>query len=342
MKTININTSSKNYNIYIESGILSKAGSIVKNLGFNDKIMIVTDDNVAPLYLDTVKKSLLSEGFSVDCIILQNGEEHKNIESILKIYEALQKGHFNRKDMILALGGGVIGDMSGFAAATYLRGIKYIQIPTTLLSQVDSSVGGKTGIDLSFGKNLVGAFLQPECVIVDTDTLKTLPKEQISCGMAEVIKSALIRSVEFVKLLADSDDFFRDAESFIIRSVNIKKEIVEIDEFEKHERMLLNFGHTLGHSVEKYYNYKGVTHGQAIAYGMNIITKNKEVKNVLLMLLEKYGLKSECDIPVKELIDIAKNDKKAFNDRINIVVVEKIGEGKIKNISFEEFYKQYE
>lgn len=342
MKTININTSSKKYNIYIEDGILSKSGSIIKNLGFNDKIMIVTDDNVAPLYLDTVKKSLSDEGFSVDFVILQNGEEHKNIESVLKIYEALSKGRFNRKDMILALGGGVVGDMSGFAASTYLRGIKYIQIPTTLLSQVDSSVGGKTGIDLPFGKNLVGAFLQPECVIADSNTLKTLSDEQISCGMAEVIKSALIRSEDFVNFLLDSDDFFRDAEEIIIRSVNIKKEIVEIDEFEKYDRMLLNFGHTLGHSIEKYYNYRGITHGQAIAYGMNMITKNKEVREILLTLLRKYGLKSECDIPVKELIDIAKNDKKAINDIINIVVVKKAGKGEIKNISFEEFYKQYE
>ncbi len=341
MKTININTSSKKYNIHICKDALLYTGEFIKNLNFKGKALVVTDNNVAPLYLDNVKKSLVNSGIEAFCVILESGEEHKNINSIMKIYEAANNCGINRKDMFIALGGGVIGDMTGFAAATYLRGVKYVQIPTTLLAQVDSSIGGKTGIDLPFGKNLVGAFCQPEVVIVDTSTIKTLPKQQIASGMAEVIKSAFIRSEDFVNLLEKSVDFYADAEEFIIHSINVKKEVVKIDEFEKYERMMLNFGHTLGHSIEKLYNFTGISHGQAVAIGMILITKNEDVKNKLYKILNKYGLKTEIDIPVEKLIDAAKNDKKTVDGGINIVVVEKIGNAQIKKITFEEFYKIY-
>ena len=341
MKTININVSSKNYNIYIGKGILSQAGKIVKSLGFSGKILIVTDDNVAPLYLETVERAIKNIGISIFHVILPNGEEHKNMDSIMKIYEAAAKNNLNRKDMFVALGGGVIGDMTGFAASTFLRGVKYVQIPTTLLAQVDSSIGGKTGIDLPFGKNLVGAFCQPEAVIADSSVINTLTAEHISSGMAEVIKSAFIRKKDFVELLLNSDSFEDDVEEFIIRSMNVKKEVVEIDEFENYERMMLNFGHTLGHSIEKLMNFTGISHGQAVAIGMSLITKNFEVKEKLDEILRKYNLKTEIDIPVNKLIDAAKNDKKTVSDGINIVVVEKIGEAEIKKITFEEFYKIY-
>ena len=341
MKTININVSSKKYDIYIGKNILSKSGDIIKNIGFSGKILIVTDDNVAPLYLETVKSSLKNNETDVFYIILPNGEEHKNMDSIMKIYEAAAKYNFNRKDMFVSLGGGVIGDMTGFAASTFLRGVKYVQIPTTLLAQVDSSIGGKTGIDLPFGKNLVGAFCQPEAVIADSDTIKTLTKEHIASGMAEVIKSAFIRKKDFVELLMDSESFEDDIEEFIIRSMNVKKEVVEVDEFEKYERMMLNFGHTLGHSIEKLMNFTGISHGQAVAIGMSLITKNPDVKEKLDKVLHKYNLRTETDIPVSQLIDAAKNDKKTDRDGINIVLVDKIGEAEIKKITFEEFYNIY-
>lgn len=342
MKTININVSSKNYNIYIGKNTLLQAGKIISGLGFSGKLLIVTDDNVAPLYLETVENSINKSGLEAYHVILPNGEEHKNMDSIMKIYEAAAKNNLNRKDMFVALGGGVIGDMTGFAAATFLRGVKYVQIPTTLLAQVDSSIGGKTGVDLPFGKNLVGAFCQPEAVIADSSVIKTLTDEHIASGMAEVIKSAFIRKRDFVDLLLSSTDFEEDVEEFIIRSMNVKKEVVEIDEFEKYERMMLNFGHTLGHSIEKLMNFTGISHGQAVAIGMSLITKNTEVKDVLDKILHKYNLKTEIDIPVSKLIDAAKNDKKTVSDGINIVVVDKIGEAEIKKITFEEFYGIYE
>jgi len=341
MKTININVSSKNYNIYVGKGILKDTGKIINNLGFKGKILIVTDDNVAPLYLETVKNSIIDTGIQTFDVILSNGEENKNMESVMQIYEVAAKNDFNRKDMFVALGGGVIGDMTGYAAATFLRGIKYFQIPTTLLAQVDSSIGGKTGVDLPYGKNLVGAFCQPEAVIADYSVIKTLTEEHISSGMAEVIKSAFIRDKEFVELLEKSENFNDDVEEFIIRSINIKKEVVEIDEFEKFERMMLNFGHTLGHSIEKLMNFTGISHGQAVAIGMSLITKSNEVKPLLDKILRKYNLSTTTDFSTEVLINAAKNDKKTVGDGINIVVVDKIGKAEIKKITFEEFHKIY-
>lgn len=341
MKTIDINTCSKKYQIHIGGGLLERCGELVKDTGFNGKTVIVTDDNVAPLYLDTVKRSLENAGYEVYVHIFPHGEEQKNLETVVGIYCDLQKFAVKRQDMLVALGGGVVGDITGFAAATYLRGIKYVQIPTTLLAQVDSSVGGKTGVDLPFGKNLVGAFYQPEKVIADTDTLKTLPEIQISCGMAEVIKSAFIKDSEFVGFLEKSTDFWKDCEEFVVRSVKIKKEVVEADEFEKYERMLLNFGHTFGHSIEKIMNFKGITHGQAVAFGMSMVVKDDDLKKRLLRVLEKYALQTETEIPPKKIIDAAANDKKTVGDGINLVVLKNAGEAFILKYSFEELKKIY-
>lgn len=341
MKTININTSSKKYNIYVGKGALSECGRIVGETGFKGKIMIVTDDIVSRLYLESVKKSLADIGYEVYSHVFKNGEQSKTLDTVIEIYGSMQRCGIKRADMLVALGGGVVGDITGFAAATYLRGIKYIQIPTTLLSQVDSSIGGKTGVDLPFGKNLVGAFYQPELVIIDINTLSSLPQLQISCGMAEVIKSAFIKDSSFADFIENSDDFYGDVEEFVIRSVNIKKAVVEADEFEKYERMMLNFGHTFGHAIEKLKGFKGITHGQAVAVGMCMVVKDETIKQRLIKILQKYGLETKTDLPVNDIIEASHNDKKTVGNFVNLVTLRQIGEAQIEKISFEELKNKY-
>jgi len=341
MKTIKINVSSASYEIKAGYDILEKIPEFLKETELKGKIAIITDTNVAPLYLEKLKDILIKS--NIDCcdIVIQAGEEFKTIDTVSGIYEKLNENKITRKDIILAFGGGVVGDISGFCAATYLRGISYIQVPTTLLSMVDSSIGGKTGVDLKSGKNLVGAFKQPKLVAADFSLLKTLPKEQIASGMAEIIKAGFIKDKELVNLLEKSEYFEKDVETFILRAINVKKEVVEIDEFEKYERMLLNFGHTFGHAIEKYYGFKGITHGEAVAIGMSLITKNEAVKILLKKILKKYNLSTNTDIPDKTIIDLCKNDKKALKDSINIVVVEDIGNGKIVNLTFDKLGEIY-
>lgn len=235
------------------------------------RICIVTDSHVAPLYLEQVKEALLKTGMTVSSYVLPAGEANKNLEQIQGIYEHLIQNHFDRKDMLAALGGGVTGDMTGFAAATYLRGIDFIQIPTTLLSQVDSSIGGKTGVDFKQYKNMVGAFHQPLLVYMNVSTLKTLPKEEFSSGMGEVLKHGLIRDKEYSRWITRhrGEILAREEEAcgeMIYRSCLIKKNVVEQDPTEKGERALLNMGHTIGHAVEKLKDFS-LLHGQCVAIG---------------------------------------------------------------------------
>jgi len=339
MKKLKINTSSKSYNIYISKGLISNCLQYIKEIATTDKLFIITDDIVAKLYLNKLI-DILKNDFLVNYAIIPNGEENKNINSVIKLYQQMQNANISRNDLVIALGGGVVGDVAGFTASTYLRGVKYIQIPTTLLSQVDSSIGGKTGVDMPNGKNLIGTFYQPELVIIDIDLLSSLPEEHISSGMAEVIKSAFIADEKLIDLLDKSTDFNKDVEDFITKSLNVKKKIVEDDELEKGQRMLLNFGHTLGHAIEKYYNYKNITHGQAIAYGMCKITDKAEIHHKLVNLLLKYNLKTEVNIP--NLTYLAKNDKKVIGENIYIVKVDELCKGKIVNLSFKEFCSKYE
>ena len=341
MKTIRINVSSASYDIKLGKDVIYNLPSYLKEIGFFGKLIIITDTNVEKYHLNTLEEILKKDNIEYSVVIIPAGEEYKTLETVNYIYNELCKTGVTRKDTILAFGGGVTGDISGFVSATYLRGIKYIQVPTTLLSQVDSSIGGKTGVDLKSGKNLVGAFKQPELVVADTSLLSTLDDIQISSGMAEIIKAGFIKDKELVSKLLCSENFNEDLEEFIIRAINVKKEVVEKDEFEKHERMLLNFGHTFGHSIEKFYDFKGTTHGQAVAIGMCLITKNEEVKEKLVHVLEKYNLKSTTDIPMRTIIDLCKNDKKALKDSINIVTVEEIGNGIIKNYSFDKLGEIY-
>ena len=344
MKTIKINTTSASYEIKAGNGVINKLPDFLKEINFSGKLVIITDTNVKKLHLENLKEILDRSNIEVEEIIIKAGEENKTVHTVFEIYNKLNELNVRRKDTILAFGGGVVGDIAGFVSATYLRGINYIQVPTTLLSQVDSSIGGKTGVDLESGKNLVGAFKQPKLVVADFEFLKTLDQTQIASGMAEIIKAGFIRDEKLVEKLLNSRDFDSDIGDFILSAIMVKKEVVEIDEFEKYERMLLNFGHTFGHAIEKYYNFSGITHGQAVAYGMCMITKDEKVKEKLVLILEKYNLKTQCDLPKDEIIKLCKNDKKASLDSINTVVVRKIGQGEIENISFEkmgEIYGQY-
>lgn len=348
MQTVTINATIK-YNVIVGNDILKDCGKIISQVSKAKKAIIVTDDIVGNLYLDTVKTSLNSYGIDSESFIFQNGEQSKSHEILVRLYEFLTDNQITRSDIIIALGGGVVGDLTGFAAATYLRGMDVVQIPTTLLAQTDSSIGGKTAVNISNGKNLVGAFKQPLCVICDIDTLKTLPSEVFSDGMAEIIKYGMIRSKSLFELLSENSAN-EHLEEIIVECINIKKSVVENDEFDKGERMLLNFGHTIGHAIEKYFNFTGISHGRAVGIGMCILSQATEKANLtkngtttkLIDCLKKYGLETTTDIPVSALIKNCLNDKKRESDYINIIVCKDIGESEIIKISIPEFYKLME
>lgn len=336
---------SKKYDCIIEKGSITKVGEYVKNLGISGKVCIITDSNVAPLYSGKVRTSLENAGFNVYEYIFPAGEASKNAATYIDILEFLAKNHFTRNDTLLALGGGVTGDLVGFSAATYMRGINFVQIPTSLLAAVDSSVGGKTAIDLQGGKNLAGAFYQPEIVIFDTDVLNTLPDEYFADGMGEVIKYAMIRGEGIEELLSDTD---KNLEEVIARCIKIKRDIVSEDEFEGGIRKILNFGHTAGHAVEKAMNFS-LSHGSCVAIGMCIITRVWEKRGLcekgtyqkLAVMLEAFSLPRNTEISAEELLQISKNDKKAEDDGVRIVVPLSVGKCDVVKVSFDELLDIY-
>jgi len=348
MQTVSIKATTE-YDIIVGNNILSSCGEIISKLSKAKKAVIITDNIVGDLYLNTVKKSIDSVGISTETFIFQNGEKSKSHEVLIKLYEFLTENQTTRSDLIIALGGGVVGDLTGFAAATYLRGMEVVQIPTTLLAQTDSSIGGKTAVNISNGKNLVGAFKQPLCVICDIDTLKTLSHEIFADGMAEIIKYGMIRSKKLFEILAKGS-IESVLEDVIVECINIKKSVVEADEFDKGERMLLNFGHTFGHALEKHYNFDGISHGRAVAIGMCIISKATEkagitkagTTNELTNCLSKYGLDTSTEIPTELLIKSCLNDKKRESDKINIIACKCVGESEILKLSIPEFYSLME
>lgn len=327
------------YQIKIGKDILKNTGTEVSNIISPCKAAIISDSNVFPLYGETVSKSLENAGFSVSEYVFPAGEKSKNLTTYAKILDFLAGVPLSRNDIIIALGGGVTGDMAGFCAATYLRGIKYVQIPTTILAACDSSVGGKTAVDLDCGKNLVGAFHQPSLVLCDTDTFKTLDKKQISCGYSEIIKYGMISDKELFESLFCNN---ADIEKILSVCVKIKSGIVERDEKESGERKLLNFGHTLGHAVEKHSDFS-LTHGDAVSVGMMMICKISEklglCENItpkLSQLLKKYSLPLEYDISKKDMLKLVSNDKKAAGDTITLVVPQEIGKCVLKKATFEQ------
>jgi 3-dehydroquinate synthase len=293
---------------------------------------------VGKYYLDRVTATI---PYGCANIMFTHGEASKTLSMVSKFYELLSEAKIDRNDCIIALGGGVTGDMAGFAAATYLRGIDFVQIPTSLLAQVDSSVGGKTGVDLPTGKNLVGAFHQPKAVIVDIDTLETLPSDYFKDGLGEVLKYGMIRSPEILELLRnhDIDSVKSVIDEIVYLCIDIKRQIVENDEFEKGERKLLNFGHTFGHAIEKLENFQGISHGLAVVAGMKIVSRlmksDENVIGTINNISNIYDLNRDITFTDKELLEAAMTDKKRSGDSIDLAVCNKPGESTVVNITLD-------
>lgn len=335
------------YAIRFEKDFSCLAEEIAK-LGFQGhKLCVVTDSNVAPLYLNAVKNELEKEFDQVFEFIIPAGEQNKTLDNIKKLYEHLILSHFDRKDCLIALGGGVIGDMTGYAAATYLRGIDFIQVPTTLLSQVDSSIGGKTGVDFDSYKNMVGAFHMPRLVYMNLSVLNTLSAEQFSCGMGEILKHGLIKNRGYFAWCMENADKIKardyDTLLYMIKeSCKVKRDVVEKDPTEKGDRALLNFGHTLGHAVEKLKDFE-MLHGQCVAVGsvaameLSAMRGNISEEDVLYVekCFESFGLPIRTDgITADEILQISKSDKKMEAGKIKFVLLHEIGNAYVdKNVS---------
>lgn len=329
MKSISVNASSP-YDVLIGSGLLDHAGEhLLSVLKIGCKIAVISDSNVYPIYGGSVDKSLQQAGFAVLHYTFPAGEASKHAGTYLEILNFLAENHMTRGDAILALGGGVVGDMAGFAAATYLRGIPYIQVPTSLLAMVDSSVGGKTAIDLPAGKNLVGAFYQPRLVLCDLNCLASLP-EQIFCdGCAEVIKYGILYDANLFAHLAEQGLAF-DREAVISRCVELKRNVVAQDEFDTGARQKLNLGHTIGHGIEAQSCFT-ITHGQAVAIGMAIVAKAgcKQIYAPITNLLKKFHLPTTTDFTAKQLYSSALSDKKRSGGTVSLIIPNAIGDCRI-------------
>lgn len=338
MSILNVELGERSYPIHIDEGLLGDS-ELIRPFITGQQIMIVSNETVAPLYLDSLLRSLA--GLQVYTHILPDGEEYKNLDVLDGIFDALLRVPCDRQTTMIALGGGVVGDITGFAAACYQRGVPFIQIPTTLLAQVDSSVGGKTAVNHPRGKNMIGAFYQPRCVIADISTLSTLDDRQLSAGLAEVIKYGLIRDLDFFIWLEQNIDRLvqRDAETLsqaILRSCVNKAEVVAEDELEGGVRALLNLGHTFGHAIEAGMGYGNWLHGEAVATGMLMAVdlsarsgwiSRQDVQRTAA-LLERAGLPVQppAELDVERYLQLMKVDKKVMDGRIRLVLLKKIGQ----------------
>lgn len=337
MKTVTVRASNT-YDVKVGRGLLAHLGKEVSPYVKGRAIGLVTDTNVAPLYLDQAQASLEDAGFRVEPFVMFAGEIYKNPGNYIKLLEYLAENQVTRADALVALGGGVVGDLTGFAAATFLRGIGFIQVPTTLLAAVDASVGGKTAIDLDAGKNLAGAFYQPRLVLCDLDTLDTLPDDVFADGCAEVIKYGMIGDPGLLEQL-EAMDFRKDPEAVVAKCVAMKRDLVEEDEFDTGARQLLNLGHTLGHGIEACSDYE-ISHGKAVSIGMTLITRAAiayglcppEVLPRLTALLHRYGLPTETDYPAGALYDKTLSDKKRAGATQNLVVPTAWGKSELRSI----------
>lgn len=342
---LTVNTS-KPYEIIIERGCLDELGARCAALfPAWAKAAVISDSNVFPIYGERALASLREAGFAPSSFVFPAGEGSKQLSTVGDMLGFLAQQGLTRSDFLVALGGGVTGDMAGFAAACYLRGVSFVQVPTSLLAQVDSSVGGKTAVDLPQGKNLAGAFHQPSLVLIDPDTLGTLPPLFFSDGMGEVIKYGCIRSRALFETLRDAADLRPQMESILFSCVDCKREIVEHDEFDTGERMVLNFGHTLGHALEKAHGYTGLTHGAAVGIGMVLIARLGEHMGLtedgtaeqIASLLEKYGLPVSDSAPLDQIVEATALDKKGLGGDLRIVLLHTIGDSFVHRLPRAEF-----
>jgi 3-dehydroquinate synthase len=340
MQTLSVNLGDRSYPIHVGAGHLERLGEFLKEAGLGGKVAVISNPTVAQLFLDPVHESLIEAGFEVTPVLLPDGEEHKNLASLTVIYDRLISERFERRSSVVALGGGVIGDVAGFAAATYLRGVPYVQVPTTLLAQVDSSVGGKTAVNHKDGKNLIGAFYQPKLVLIDVAVLRTLPRRELVAGLAEVIKYGIIEDPVLFHLLEQNIEKLieRDLElltQVIVTSCAIKARVVEADEREDDYRAVLNFGHTIGHALEAVTGYKQFLHGEAIGVGMVKAAALSTQRGFcdptsfdrIVQLIRKAGLPTEIpgNVSMQSLIQGIEVDKKAAGGKIKFIMCEGLG-----------------
>lgn len=355
MDTVRVKLKERSYDICIGSNILSDIGSRLKPLKTSPKTAIISNPTVFKLYGRKVRDSIKRAGFNVKTVIVPDGEKYKDINTVQKIYGELLKHRLDRKSALIALGGGVIGDITGFVASTYMRGIDYIQVPTTLLAQVDSSVGGKTGVNHGLGKNMIGTFYQPRLVWVDIDTLKTLPERELLAGLAEVIKYGVIWDKKLFDFLEDNQRkifyLHKDVISRIVtRSCEIKAAVVSKDEREAGLRAVLNYGHTVGHAIETVTKYKKFLHGEAVAIGMNIEARLAEMAGLLKIhdmlriqaLIGSFCLPSEApnNLNINSLMASMQLDKKAVAGELKFILPEKIGKARIQKGVAKDMIKQ--
>ena len=324
MYTLTVNAS-ESYDVIIGGGLLEDCGNLIRKVTKAEKALVVCGDTVEGIYADTVLQSLENAGFIASAFAYPHGEKSKTLDTFGRILKSLAVLEFSRADLVISLGGGVTGDMAGFAAASYMRGVDFVNVPTTLLAMVDSCVGGKCGVDMPQVKNMVGAFKQPKLVICDTDTLKTLPDEVCSEGWAEIVKYGVLdKSVDITQSTLNID-------KLILNCLSVKKRYVEADEFDCGDRRFLNLGHTLAHAIEEYSGYT-VSHGKAVAMGLAAMTKYDAI---VCDALKAHGLPVDCPYPAKELCKLMISDKKRRGDSITLVVPNGIGSCRLEDVAFE-------
>lgn len=347
-KTIHVDLGPKSYDIVVGAGLLDGVGArIAALLPQVRRAVILSDSNVAPLYGARLQESLQAAGIPAFVIAIPAGEQSKNMTVLSGVLEQMAEGGLTRSDVLVTLGGGVPGDLGGFAAASFMRGIAFVQVPTSLLAQIDSSVGGKVAVDLKAGKNLAGAFYQPKAVFIDTELLRTLPVRFLHDGLAEAVKYGCISDAALFERIASyrgDEELLADIGHIVLACCGIKARIVEQDEFDNGLRALLNFGHTLGHAVEQYYGYSGFTHGEGVAIGMYQLTARTEAMGLtaagtaarLKEVLLQFGLPFEAGVPKAELLAAMAKDKKKKGDSITLIILEALGRGRLQKISWQD------